>query len=96
MVQLLPGNGVVVVRVVVDAFLVGVTSVIKKNTTSCDTVLSPVVDGAFVVCGRSCDIRTFGAVVERSGRDVSKVAEAVPLGPGLRVQMVQIVVRDAI
>jgi hypothetical protein len=50
LVQLFPGNWVVVVRVVVDAFFMRIATVVEKNSTSCDAVLCPVMYGAFVVC----------------------------------------------
>lgn len=44
LVQLLPGDGVVVIGVVVDAFLVGVAAVVEENAASSDAVLGPVMD----------------------------------------------------
>lgn len=69
-----------------------VASVVEKNTASCNAMLSPVVNGALVVCRWSGDVRTFGAIVKRSGGDMGKVTEPVPLSSGLRVQVVQIIV----
>lgn len=48
--ELLPGDGVVVEGVVVDAFFVGVAAVVEEDAAACDAVLGPVVDGAFMVC----------------------------------------------
>jgi hypothetical protein len=44
-----PRDGIVIIGVVVDTFLVCIATVVKKNTTTCNTVLSPVMDGALVV-----------------------------------------------
>jgi len=60
LIELFPRDGVVVERIVVDAFLVGVASVVKENTPSCNTVFSPVVNGAFVVCCWTDNVRAFG------------------------------------
>jgi hypothetical protein len=48
--ELFPGNGVVVERVVVDAFFVSVATVVEEDASARNAVLCPVVDGAFVVC----------------------------------------------
>lgn len=56
LIKLFPRDGVVVERIVVDALLVGVASVVKKNSSSCNTVFSPMVDGAFVVCCWADDV----------------------------------------
>jgi hypothetical protein len=60
LVQFFPGNGVVVVWVVVDAFLVRVTAVVEQDAAAGDAMLGPVVNGAFVVCGRAGDVCSFG------------------------------------
>lgn len=60
LVQLFPGNGVVVERVVVDALLAGVAAVVEQDATACDAVVGPVVDGALVVCGWAEDVGAFG------------------------------------
>lgn len=65
-----------------------VPSVIKEDAAASNAVLRPMMDRAFVVGGGANDVASFSTVVERSGRDVSEVAEAVPLGSGLRVEMV--------
>jgi hypothetical protein len=59
LVELFPGDGVVVVRVVVDAFLVFVASVVEKDAAICYAVLGLVVDRAFMVCRRACDVAAF-------------------------------------
>jgi hypothetical protein len=60
LVQLLPGNRVVVIRVVVDAFLVRVASVVEEDSSSRDTMLGPVVDRTFVVSCWAYDVAAFG------------------------------------
>lgn len=59
LVELLPGNGVVVVWVVIDALLVRVASIVEKDAAAGYAMLGPVVDRAFVVCGRTYDVGTF-------------------------------------
>jgi hypothetical protein len=54
-----PRDGIVIIGVVVDTLLVCVATVIKKNTATCNTVLSPVMDGALVVCCGSGDVGSF-------------------------------------
>jgi hypothetical protein len=50
LVQLFPGNWIVIVWVIIDAFFVRVPTVVEENSTSCDAVLGPVMYGAFEVC----------------------------------------------
>jgi hypothetical protein len=49
LVELLETDGIVVIGVVVDTLLVRVATVVKENTTACNTMLSPVMDGALMV-----------------------------------------------
>lgn len=49
LVELLPGDGVVVVGIVVNALLVGVATVVEEDASARDAMLGPVVDGAFVL-----------------------------------------------
>jgi len=56
LVEFFPGDGIVIERIVVDAFLVCVASVVKEDASSCDTVFSPMVNGAFVVCCWADDV----------------------------------------
>lgn len=58
--ELFPRDGVVVERVIVDAFLVGVATVVEEDAAACDAVLGPVVDGTFVISCRAGDVCTFG------------------------------------
>lgn len=58
LVQVLPGNRIVVVRVVVDAFFVRVAPVVEQDAAAGDAVLGPVVDGAFVICTWASNVAT--------------------------------------
>lgn len=49
LVKLLPRNWIVIIWVIVNALLVCVASVVKQYSASSNTMLSPVVDGTFVV-----------------------------------------------
>jgi hypothetical protein len=49
LVELLETDRIVVIGVVVDTLLVCVATVVKENATACNTVLSPVMDGALVI-----------------------------------------------
>jgi hypothetical protein len=60
LVQLFPGDGVVVEGIVVDALLAGVAAVVEQDAAACDAVVGPVVDGALVVCGGAEDVGAFG------------------------------------
>ena len=44
----------------------------------------------------SGDIGAFGSIVERACWDVREVPEAVPLRAGLRVHVVEVVIRDSV
>lgn len=114
LVQLFPGNGIVVERIIIDAFLLRVASVVEQDAATSDAVLCPVVDGALVVCGGAGYICAFGlemssatemlyerensgfgkpyAVVKASTGNMRKVSEAIPLGSGLRVHGVQVII----
>lgn len=96
LVQLFPRNWVVVVGIVIDALLVGITSVVEQHAAPRDSMFSPVVDGALVVCSWSGDVRAFGSVVERTCWDVRKVPEAVPLRAGLCVHVVEVIICDSV
>jgi hypothetical protein len=85
-------NRIVVIGVVLDTLALGVGSVIEQDPASGDTVLGPVVYAAFEVGGWACDVGAFGAVVEGCCGRVGEVTEAVPLGPGLGVEVVDVVV----
>ena len=49
-VKCLPRNWIVIVWIIINALFVCVASVIEQYSTPSDTVLSPVVDGTFMVC----------------------------------------------
>lgn len=59
-VKLLPGNRVVVIRIVVDALFVRVASVVEEDAAACDAVFGPVVNRAFVVGAGASDVTAFG------------------------------------
>jgi hypothetical protein len=56
LIELLPGDGVVVVGVVVDALLVRIAAIVEQDTSAGDAMFGPVVDGAFVICGWPNDV----------------------------------------
>jgi len=59
LVQLFPRDGVVVERVVVDALLARVAAVVEKDAPAGDPVVSPVVNGAFMVCRGTENVGAF-------------------------------------
>jgi hypothetical protein len=59
LVELLPGDGVVVVGVIIDAFLVRIATVVEEDAAACNTVFSPVMDRAFVVGCWACNVAAF-------------------------------------
>ena len=50
-----------------DALLVTVGAVIEEDTTACDTMVGPVVDGAFMICFVTDYVFAVGVVVEGAG-----------------------------
>ena len=72
-VELVVGDGVVVIAVVGDVVGVGVAAVVEEDAPSCDPVLRPVVDGAFLVGIRAHDVGGMGGVVECAGGDVGEL-----------------------
>lgn len=90
------GDGVRRGRVVGDAFGLGVAAVVEQDGAAGEAVRGPVVDAAFVVVGDALAVEVAGlaAVVEGLRGHVGHVPEAVPLGAGLRVHGVEIVVGD--
>ena len=50
-----------------DAILVTVGAVVEEDPTACDTVVGPVVDGAFVVCFVADYVFAVGVIVEGAG-----------------------------
>lgn len=59
-------------------------------------MLRPVMDTAFMVGLWSHNIAALGAVVEGARGDMCKVSKAVPLRATLRVEVIQVVVCDAV
>jgi hypothetical protein len=60
LVQLFPGDRVVVEGVVVDALFARVAAVVEEYPAAGDAVVGPVVDRAFVVGGWAEDVGAFG------------------------------------
>jgi hypothetical protein len=58
-VQVLPGDGVVVERVVINTLLVRVAAVVKQHAAAGDPVLGPVVNRTFVVSSWAGDVAAF-------------------------------------
>lgn len=112
LVQLFERDRVVVVRVVLDALAVRVAAVVEQDAAAGDAVLGPVVDGALGVGGGADDVGAVCVVVEGAGRKVGElgllvgvtrdeyrggyVSEAVPLGPALGVEVVDVVVGEVL
>lgn len=73
LVQFFETDGIVVVGIVLDPLLVGISAVIEQNTSSGDAVFGPVVDGAFVVGFGAENVFAVGVVIEGSGGDMSEL-----------------------
>ena len=94
--QLIVGDGVVDVWVILDAVGLCVAPVVDEDTASTDAVVSPVVDGALVfVLAWTVDVVACCAVIELGGGNVRNVAETIPLGSGLSVQGIDIIIGHA-
>lgn len=74
LIQLFEADGVVVVWIVLDTLLVGISAVIKQDTPARDAMFGPVMDGAFVVGLGTEDVFAVGVVVEGPGWDVGELA----------------------
>lgn len=85
LIKLLPRNRIIVIRIIINPLLMRIPAIIKKNPSSRNPMLRPVMNRALVISIRPNDIRALCAVVKRSSADVGKVSESVPLGSALRV-----------
>ena len=82
-----------VVRIERKALLFTVRLVVEEDASTCDAVIRPVMNGAFMlVCCRPNDIRSVSIIVEHIGRQPSKMSESIPLRATLRIQFVRIIV----
>lgn len=79
LVQFFETDGIVVVRVVLDPLLVGISAVIEQDAPTGNAVFGPVVDGAFVVGFGANDVLAVGVVVESPCRDMRKLDRSDPL-----------------
>ncbi len=84
LVQFFEADGVVVVRVVLDSLLVGVSAVVEEHASTGDAVFGPVVDGAFVVGFWADNVFTVGVVVEGASWDMGKLQFVSELNGALR------------
>jgi len=73
LVQFFETDGIVVVGIVLDSLLVGISAVIEQNTSSGNAVFGPVVDGAFVVGFGAEDVFAMGVVVEGTGGNMGEL-----------------------
>lgn len=62
--ELRVGNGVAIEGIVSYALTAGVGAIVEEDSPAGDTVLRPMMDGAFIVGGGADNVGAFGAVVE--------------------------------
>jgi hypothetical protein len=84
------------VWIVVDVLGPGICPEVDEERATGYAVLCPVVDSGFVRGIWAYDVGGCGVVVKGAGGDVGEVPESVELGSGLRVEVVEVVVGDAL
>jgi len=78
---------------VVNSFALRVGPVVQQDPAASNTVVGPMMDAVSKVGVWAFDVLASNTIVELRGAKIAHVAKSVPLGPALRIHIVQIVVR---
>lgn len=81
---------------VFNPILLCVRPVIEQHPPSTNSMVRPVMNrAAVIICLRTIDMSSRGAIVELARLNVGHVTEAIPLRAALRVQRVGVIVGEA-